>query len=320
MKPILVVATYSSGSTYFQRSATFWINQLIDSSITNPHDLMNGIIYKEGKIIKQWMSNTAQSYGQIISLLKQSESPYLARITVDKTLKRKDLPFDFYTYLKETCDVYTSTRDDLFDYGMCTAVRKQTDRPEDKQVNNVHSAADRSILYGNKTFTVDPAVVIEQAKKYLQYKNWVSTNFPNAKEVSYKEIEQDIDSVLQRYFPADQTIEQKFGISISRLTLYQYLLSKEDPAIYKFSEKEIDGANTIIQLMNQMFEQNIMIDTIPIKSTTITDKLKMVSNFNECIDTFNQWATVNNCTDQIVSPNWLEQQIQYEQKIYGGKL
>ena len=320
MKPILVVATYSSGSTYFQRAATFWISQLIDSSITNPHDLMNGIVYKEGKIFKQWMSNTAQSYDQITRLLKQNHSPYLARITVDKTMKRKEKLFNFYKYLNETCDVYTSTRDSLFDYGMCTAVRKQTDRPENKQVNNVHSAEDRAMLYGDKTFTVEPAVVIEQAKKYLQYKNWVSTNFQNAKEVSYKEIEQDIDAVLQRYFPAEQTIEQKFGISISRLTLYQYLLSKKDPDVSKFSEQEINGANKIIQIMNQMCEQNIMIDTIPVKSTTITDKLKMVSNFNECIDIFNQWAIANNYTDQIVSPQWLEEQIQYENKIYGESL
>jgi hypothetical protein len=317
MKPILVVATYSSGSTYFQRAATFWISQLIDNTITNPHDLMNGIVYKEGKLFKEWMSHKAQTYEQIITLLKQSQSPYLARITVDKTMKRKDLPFDFYKYLKETSDVYTSTRDDLFDYGMCTAVRKQTDRPEDKQVNNVHSAEDRALLYSGKTFTVDPNVVIEQAKKYLQYKNWVATNFPNAKEISYKEIEQDIDLVLQRYFPAEQTIEEKFGISISRLTLYQYLLSKEDPAISQFSEQEITGANKIIKIMNQMCESNIMIDTIPVKSTTITDKLKMVSNFNECIDIFNQWAIANNYTDQIVSSQWLEEQIQYEQKIYG---
>jgi hypothetical protein len=316
MKPILVVATYSSGSTYFQRAATFWINQLIDSSITNPHDLMNGIVNIEGKLYKDW-SKKKQEYKDITDLLKQSTS-YLARITIDKTLKRKDLPFDFYRHLKETCDVYTSTRDDLFDYGMCTAVRKQTDRPEDKQVNNVHSAEDRAMLYGGKTFTVDPAVIIDQAKKYLQYKNWVATNFPNAKEVSYKEIEQDIDSLLQRYFPAEQTIEQKFGISISRLTLYQYLLSKEDPLVSQFSEKEIIGANIIIELMNQMCSENIMIDTIPVKSTTITDKLKLVSNFNECIQVFNDWATVNNYNDQIVSEQWLEEQIQYEQKIYGG--
>lgn len=318
MKPILIVATYSSGSTYFQRAATFWISQLIDNNITNPHDLMNGIIYKDGKLFKEWMSHNAQSYAQIIKLIKQAQSPYLARITVDKTMKRKDLPFDFYRYLKETCDVYTSTRDNLFDYGMCTAVRKQTDRPENKQVNNVHSAADRAMLYGDKTFTVDPAVVIEQAKKYLQYKSWVSTNFSNSKVVSYKEIEQDIDSVLQRYFPTEQTIEQKFGISISRLTLYQYLLSKKDPSVSKFSEQEIAGANTIIELMRQMCEQNIMIDTIPVKSTTITDKLKMVSNFDDCIQVFNQWALSNNLIDQIVSPQWLEEQIQYEQKIYGG--
>jgi len=316
MKPILVVATYSSGSTYFQRAATFWISQLIDNAITNPHDLMNGIVYKDGKLFKEWMSHNAQSYEQIINLIKQCKSPYLARITVDKTIKRKDLPFDFYRYLKETCDVYTSTRDSLFDYGMCTAVRKQTDRPENKQVNNVHSAEDRAILYGGKTFTVDPDVVIHQAKKYLQYKEWVLTNFPNSKEVSYKDIEQNIDNVLQKYFPAEQTIEQKFGISISRLTLYQYLASKGN--VNQFSETEILGAKQIIKIMEDMCSSNIMIDTIPVKSTTITDKLKLVSNFEECINVFNYWALTNNYVDQIVSPQWLEEQIQYEQKIYGA--
>ena len=65
MKSILLIASFNSGSTYFQRAATFWIRELIDKSICNPHELLNGIAVREDYLVKQWMGVTDQSWATI---------------------------------------------------------------------------------------------------------------------------------------------------------------------------------------------------------------------------------------------------------------
>jgi len=313
MKPILILATYSSGSTYFQRAATFWIHQLIDSSITNPHDLLNGITYQNGHLVKEWMSVGNQSYTDIIRLLKASKSPYLARLSYDKV---KENDRQFYNYLNNSCDIYVSVRDNLFDYGMCWAIRRCTNRDYKDQINNVHSAKDRARLYSsNLKFKVDPTLVIDQASKYLNYRKWVDDYFPNAKTIDYQDLEKNIDDVLMTFFPSKQTIQDKFGVSIARMALYQYLSSKD--AVTKFTDIEINGCKEIIKIMDEMCQSKIMLDSIPVKSTTISDKLKLVENFDECVQVFNQWAINNKLENQLITKDWLEQYTQSEKLIYG---
>lgn len=316
MKPILVLATYSSGSTYFQRAATFWIHQLIDSSITNPHDLLNGITYQNGYLIKEWMSVGTQSYTDIVELLKTSKTPYLARLSYDK-IKQNDK--QFYNYLNQSCDTYVSVRDNLFDYGMCWAIRRCTNRDYKNQINNVHSSEDRAKLYpSNFKFNVDPNLVTDQASKYLNYRKWVDDYFPNAKTVDYQDLEKNIDSVLMTFFPSKQTIQDKFGVSIARMTLYQYLNSKG--RVIGFTDTEINGCKEIIKIMDEMCQSKVMLDPIPVKSTTISDKLKLVENFDDCVEVFNQWAINNKLENQLITQDWLEQYIQNEKLIYGESL
>jgi hypothetical protein len=283
IKPVLLIASFGTGSTYFQRAATFWIRELIDPNFVNPHELLNGIGFKNGHLVKQWMSIKSQSLDEIQKIILQSPTSFLARLAYDHLLSRQETAKDlkkFYLFLNQHFDVYISLRDNLFDYGLCYALRRCTDRDEDKQINCTHTPKERAKLYENQTFTVDPQLIISEANKYLKYKTWAIENFFTAKFVNYNELETDIDSILMQYFPAEQTIKQKYGISVAEYTQLNYEISKGN-AVSTTASKNID------QLIARLCEQQIMLDPIPIKSTTLLDKQSKIINFEQCVTAWN---------------------------------
>jgi len=280
IKPVLVIASFGTGSTYFQRAATFWIRELIDPDFVNPHELLNGIVVKDGHLIKQWMSVREQSLKEIQQLIQQSPTAFLARIAYDHLISRDETADDlteFYLFLNQYFDVYISLRDNLFDYGLCYALRRCTDRAVDKQINCTHTPEERASLYENKNFIVDPQLIVNEADKYVEYSAWAKTTFPNAKLVDYDLIDSDIDTVLMKYFPAEQTIKQKYGISIAEYTQLNYEISK--------GQAVSTAASTLIdQKVSWLCEHQIMLDPIPIKSTTLADKQSTILNFDECLE------------------------------------
>jgi hypothetical protein len=289
MKSILLIASFNSGSTYFQRAATFWIRELIDQSICNPHELLNGLAMRDDYLVKQWMGVCDQSLSTIQHLIENCNRPVVARLAYDHWLLRNESGEDFFKFLNQHFDVYISHRADLFDYGMCHAVRRCTDRAPQHQINNVHSPEERARLYGKHlTYTVDPDLVIEQAHKYLKYFDWACQNFPDAVIVDYDRISDNIDRVLQEYWPATTTIEQKFGISIADYSQYLYQLSNNQAGHY--SAEQISAVAQITDTVDRMCQDQIMLDPIPIKSTTISDKMHLVSNFEQCRALFDRWV------------------------------
>ena len=314
MKSKLILATFNSGSTYIQRSLTFWIHELIDDRIRNPHELLNGIVQHDGYLVKQWMDVNAQSVDELMDILSSNQHPIVLRLAYDHCLLRHDQQDleRLYQFLNDRFDTYYSRRDNLFDYGMCYSIRKQTNRAPDKQLNNVYSAEERNILYSDElTFTVVADDVVAQAKKYLDYIAWVDRHFKNAVAISYEETEQDIDSVLQRITGTSQSIKHKYGISISDYTLVQYQRSK------KIIDAEHHLADRLQQRLSDLCDKMVMIDAIPIKSTTMIDKMHKVKNFDECVDTFNRWAK-NHAVSEI-NQTWLENQTIRTNTLYQGR-
>jgi hypothetical protein len=289
MKSVLVIASFNSGSTYFQRAATFWIRELINPDVCNPHEILNGLAPHQDYLVKSWMGVRDQSLSTIQELIQTCPRPMVARMAYDHWLLRNESGDEFFKFLNRHFDVYISHRPDLFDYGMCHAVRRCTDRPPQYQINNVHTVEDRARLYGKHlTYTVDPDLVIEQAHKYLEYFAWARENFPDAVIVDYDRISDNIDQVLQQYWPATTTIEQKFGISIADYSQYLYQLSNNQAEHY--SAEQISAVAQITDTVDRMCQDQIMLDPIPIKSTTIADKMHLVSNFEQCRDLFDRWV------------------------------
>lgn len=317
MKSKLVIATFSSGSTYFQRSATVWLRELVDPAFTNPHELLNGLDHHEdGYLIKEWSDVNAQSVTEIRRILEHNHRPIVARLSYDHVLLRNETPqelADFYAFLREYFDVYVSRRDNLFDYGLCWAIRRCTDREPQHQINNVHTPEDRTRLYEQHQFTVDASLVPVQAQKYLQYLDWVDQHFPDAVPVLYRDLERDIDTLLNQYFPAEQTFAQKHGMSIRDFTRVGYALSMRDQTV---SVDHIQQWQSINAMLQDLCERKILLDSIPIKSTTMQDKVNKVANFSECIQVYNKWAQQSSRAIRPITSEWIQYLISQDQALY----
>jgi hypothetical protein len=318
MKSKLVIATFSSGSTYLQRCATVWMRELHDPATVNPHELLNGIgRHTDGYLIKQWSDVNAQSLSEIQRMLVSSPTPVVARLSYDHLLNRRDSPDairSFCGFLADYFDVYVSRRDNLFDYGMCWAVRRQTDREPQFQINNVHTPADRARLYGQQQFRVDADLVPDQAAKYLKYVDWTLDTFPLAKVVHYRDLEYDIDAVLQQLMPSSSSISERFGISITQYTNMGYNIS--NGRTKRYTAEQLASWQQFADYQTDLCNRQILLDPIPIKSTTMQDKLDKVTNIPECIDTFNNWARQQTRTVMPVSMQYLQRQAQHDNEIY----
>jgi hypothetical protein len=315
MRSKLIVATFNSGSTLLQRSLAFWAHQLVDPTVTNPHELLNGIDYHNGYLVKQWCDVNAQPFEQIQQLLEQCPHPIIARLAYDHFLLRhdRDRSATFFQFLQEKFDIFFVTRNDIFDYSLCHALRRQTKRPYEKQINCVHNAQQRHELYESvENFTVSTDDVIAQSAKYLNYINWAQKSFPLAKNIDYADLESDIDQVCKNVFGDSLTIEQKFGISLAEYLLVQYRLSKKQSCV------NLDSLAKVYQIentLNQLCEQKVILDPIPIKAATWKDKIEKISNLDSCIDVFNLWAQ-KNCPLQMIEDHSLQQRVQHAIRLY----
>ena len=320
MKSILIISTFGTGATYVERASTFWIHRLIDPTIINVHDLQNGLILENGYLFKKFMDNNEQPFEEIQNLLMDINHPVLARIAYDHWLTRTDSneeKSNFLKFINEYFDVYVCYRDNLFDYGLCWAVRQSTDRGLINPLphllghnNNVHTPLDRNKLYVNSEFKIDPQLVINQSIKYIKYQEWASESFPTAKPFYYEKVEENIDLILHEYFPSIYSIKDKFGISISKYSVLRYRQSLN----IELSPSESKSVKQITALVDHFCKTKVMIDPIPIKSTTITDKFNKIINFDETVDFYNEWAVV--AGKDIVTKDWIKQTISREEQIY----
>lgn len=316
MKSKLILATFNSGSTYIQRALTFWIHELQDRSVRNPHELLNGIAVDNGYLVKQWQDVNAQTSQELVDLLASNRTPLVMRLAYDHYLLRQDPPDQLgmlFDFLKENFDIYYSRRDNLFDYAMCYAVRRQTQRDHARQINNVYTVTERNDLYGpDQKFTVVADDMLSQAQKYQTYIQWVQKYFDGAVPIDYERIEEDMDSVLQEITGTETCIRDHYGITVTEYTRLQYQLSKN---IISSTDSVLSQSITAINdRLQWMVDNKIMLDSIPIKSTTVLDKLCQVNNFDHCVEIFNHWASQVGLP--AIDDRWLSQQLDRSKRVY----
>jgi hypothetical protein len=86
------------------------------------------------------------------------------------------------------------------------------------------------------------------------------------------------------------------------LSLIQQLPQEDQNFLIQNQKTYVDGINTV----KKMVELGIMPGSIPIKKQTLFGKTRLIKNFNECLDTYNQWATNNSDICQPIQNGELE--------------
>ena len=288
----LILTPDGVGSTILQRLVTMTL-YLEGQTVTNTHELTNGIGLKDGIASKTSGRDYSQTLGEIEKILAGSEAnttliSRLAKYHIDRRKDSKEDCTQFFNFLNNHFDIKIACiRENLFEYAMSWSIRNKSG------VLNVYNRQDRMKV--KKVSEVDEDFFLQKCIEYVNYVEWIEQNFPKVQKVSYEDMVKDSDKTMEAITGYKDTFNKKLGLPL------QNLLSREHEYLQQQdSQFSKDYMRTLIKykmLCVEMMQKNIIMN-VPLKNTTLTDKKMMIKNFDRCLEKFYKFAKNHNWIDQ----------------------
>ena len=326
----LVLTPDGVGSTYLQRALTVYLNASGDDYY-NTHELLNGLMLDDHKNLFKRMQGYRQPISKICMLLEINRAKIISRLAQYHVENRRSgksimndppkglsvpIPKEFlernmtedYKPLYDTCHnifgkIIYCTRDP-FEYALSWGIRNRT------QTLNVYNIRTRLETHGqDATYDIDLGYMKRKLDQYKRYLYWVTDNFPDAIEIKYEDIHNNIDLVLANLTGIDFDMRKDWGTSLQEYSTLLYKISLIYNPDLEYSDKLVDYQKVLIQ------QKKIFRSGMPIKMNTLEDKRKKVINFSSCLDMYNTWAESSNEFPKI----WVDdisKKIAKENKIY----
>ena len=289
----LILTPDGVGSTILQRILTMCL-YLEGEKVTNTHELTNGLELKNGLAVKNYELGYTQNLSQITGILKQSSQDTalvsrLAKYHLDARDDAIDEKKYFYNFLNKYFDkIIMCVRHNIFEYAMSWSIRSKSG------ILNVYDKDDRKKVL--QVSEVDESDFIKKCQDYVDYQNWIETNFPNIQKVSYEDMLIKSDQLMETLTGYKDTYIKNFGIPLTSVMEKEYdflSLSKGSD----FSKEELRGLVKYRVISKDMIDKKIILG-VPLKNTTLTDKKKQIKNFDACLDKFYAFAKNHNWIDQ----------------------
>ena len=315
----LVLTPDGVGSTYLQRALTVYL-QCVDLDYWNTHELLNGLGNQDGSLYKDWIGYS-QSLTEICNLLLVTDNFLVSRIAryhITSRLKEHD---EDYSILYEECNrkfnnILMCERDP-FEYALSWSIRNKSGKL------NVYSVQQRIDTHG---VDVKEPIGLDYFQKkldeYAEYEYWAEDNFNITKKVNYDDLHNNVDQQMQEITGLDHTVKDKIGISLQDYSRYRYLLS-----MYK-QTKDTQYFFNGIDVIDEMCNLHGMIErlnyslrlpsSMPIKMNTMANKRSRVTNFDQAVETYNNWALKGN-RHTIVTEETISNKIDIEKQIYADR-
>ena len=289
----LILTPDGVGSTILQRLVTMTL-YLEDQTVTNTHELTNGIGLKDGVASKTSGRDYSQTLREIENILDNSSKntiliSRLAKYHIDRRKDRLNDCIRFYSFLNEHFKTKIAcVRENLFEYAMSWSIRNKSG------VLNVYDQQDRMKV--SQVSEVDEDFFIQKCIEYVKYVEWIEKNFPKVQQISYEDIVKESDRVMQKITGYNDTFVRKFGTPLHSLLSREHeFLKQNDKNV--FSKKHIKTLIKYKMLCMEMVQKNIIMN-VPLKNTTLTDKKMQIKNFDTCLGKFYKFAKNHNWIDQ----------------------
>ena len=316
-------------STYLQRALTVYLNASGEEYF-NTHELLNGLSLDLNMNLYKVMRGYRQSLQEICDLLDANQGKLVSRLaqyhvenrsngnipTPPKGVPQRPVPIEilernskedylpFYEKCNTTFDKILYCVRDPFEYSLSWGIRNITGK------FNVYSMKERIETHGeDESYIVDLDFMKSKLDQYQRYLYWVKDNFSNAIEVVYDDLHNDVDLVLSNITGLDYSMKDEWGISLQEHSTLLYKMSLFYPIDLDYSDKLLRYQQTLID-DNKMFK-----DGMPIKMNTLQDKSKKVSNFLNCLETYNTFADSSN-EFPLISEDQIYTRIERESEIY----
>ena len=324
----LVLTPDGVGSTYLQRALTVYLNSS-GSDYYNTHELLNGLELTEDNALCKIMMSYTQSIEEIVELIQKNQVNIISRLAqyhvehrlAGKWVTRKRVideapnpeisernKLEDYSIFYDTCrnsyDKLIYCTRDPFEYALSWCIRSMTGKL------NVYSIKERVETHGeDSSYDIDLDFFLSKLDQYKRYIYWVKDNFPNAVEVQYDDIHQDIDTVLSNISGKDYRMFDTWDFSLQDYSTMIYKVSK----VYN---KNVHYSDNLLEYQSLLVSQKKLFRSgMPIKMNTLRDKSKSVTNFMSSLDTYNKWATSSNEYPEL-SEDQILNKIEREEQIY----
>ena len=313
----LVLTPDGVGSTYLQRALTVYL-QCADLDYWNTHELLNGLGIEDGSLYKDFTHEYTQTIADICHKLLITGNFLVSRIAryhiTNRLAEREENYADLYRECNRKFNTIIFCARDPFEYALSWSIRKNSGKL------NVYSVAERIDAHGvGVKEPIDLDHFQSKLDQYAEYEYWAQDNFNITKKVNYDDLHNDVDQQMQDITGLEHTVKDKTGMSLQDYSRYRYLLSMYKQT--KDMQYFFNGIDVIEQMCNLhgMIEQldytRRLPNTMPIKMNTMANKRSRVTNFDQAVKTYNDWALKGN-RHAIVTEEIIKNKIDTEKQIY----
>jgi hypothetical protein len=286
MKKILILTPDGVGSTLLQRSLCIWGN--LSDIYINPHELTNGLVYKNNILVKDNSLKYSQSLDEIVELLEKNKNNLIVRLAHYHIIERNDSndqQIKFYKYLNNNFKIISCHRNNLLDYAMSWSIRDL------KSTSNVYSFKEKNLIHPKiDNFTLNTNFLIKKCNDYRSYNFWVSSNFNVFKKFYYEDIEK-LDNFIEEILEDCKiTVKKQFNLSLTDYCL----ISSLHGDFYKIDKSKLIGYVKLVQFCKNLVNLNYMSSLLPLKMNSFEQKINKCNNFNEVLKSYNDWVKTSN--------------------------
>ena len=311
----LILTPDGVGSTYLQRALTVYLHSA-GLDYWNTHELLNGLDLLDGNLYKDFNLGYSQTIPEICELLQSTSNSLVSRIAqyhITRRLKEKKENYQqFYDACNKKFDKIFYCVRDPFEYALSWSIRLNTN------ILNVYSIKQRISVHGEDIKqTLDLEYFNRKLEQYSAYEYWAEDNFNITRAVNYDDNHQDVDSMMKELTGLDDSVEDRFGISLQDYSTIRYMTSmymQTKDKKYVCNREQAAGATQLKKFIQSMVPNKLPTE-IPVKMNTMQDKQKRVVNFNDAVEVYNKWTSTTN-SHMPISQEDIAQRISTESKIY----
>lgn len=293
-----------------------------------------------------------QSLPEVIDLLDSTDHYKVARLAEYHIDRRRDPMSDqqpFYRYLDENFYVIACRRDNVFEHAISMCINRITKK---LNVYDAYDKIDTFYNLYRDPVQLQPSVLISVLEEYKSYLSWSQRNFNIGSFFHYdRDLDRIEDYILGLPVFSAQTRrnwKDVYGISFKEWNRCHYygsnlggvlenrtqetlkLPAPESLKNYrnaefpiaeflpqeqqKFIEQHRDRYDQALNSVRKMRELGILVTDIPVKKQTLKEKMHMVANLQDMIDTYNDWISDNPEVGKPIDQEVIQARIEVEHR------
>lgn len=291
-----------------------------------------------------------QSLPEVIELLDSVDHYKVARLAEYHINRRQDpvsVQQPFYRYLDENFYVIACRRDNVFEHAISMCINRIT---KVLNVYDAYEKIDKFYDLYRDPVKLEPAILISTLEEYKNYLSWSQRHFNIASVFHYdRDLARIEDYILElpifsaqrrqkwkdvygmtfqewnrcHYYGSNlggvlenhkqETVKLPAPAVLNNNTDYNFpvadFLPQEQQRFIAKHQEQYQQARDSIEKMRDL---GILVTGIPVKKQTLKEKMHMIANFQEMIDTYNNWIANNPEVGKPIDQDCLQSQIEKE--------